>query len=359
MTPAPILIRPDADSVDNNGFVWRHGSAAAADFSLWLNPVPELSRKRAGGGGGGGGGGRSSSSSSPSFSGGRSSSGTTSSSSSSSSSFGTSANSVKGFTPGTVSGGAGVYGSSAARGIANPYTISSGSFAGRTAGGGTRNGVYGSSSYGSGYTTVAAGAGAGALVGGAVGARGFPFIYWPVYYPYAPYYYGSHIYGPENNSSRPGGSMTLYVLQAPNGVNQSANNFALYGDANSVADVWDSVKPICGVGPALQANFTVSPNNTVQYYRASSFALLLQDYSSNLPNITTDAAGASSDNVTQPPAPLPSGVDATYLDCLNSTIGTFVPLLDTAVSNEAASLIGAAGFAPVIALLVAMLSYVS
>ena len=89
-----------------------------------------LQRRKGGGGGrggGGGGGGRSSSSSgssSSSSSGGSSSAGRSSSSSAS-----------KGFTPGSVSGGRSVYGSPGGFGIPNRYSITSGSFAGRQAGG--------------------------------------------------------------------------------------------------------------------------------------------------------------------------------------------------------------------------------
>lgn len=105
---------------------------------------------------------------------------------------------------------------------------------------------------------------------------GFPFIFWPVFWPNN--YYGSRVYGPANNDTRPGGEQTLYVLAPPAGVDTTdgANNFALYGDANSVDAVWTTLQSGCGVGDQLAANYSINPNQTVQWYRGSSFALLLE-----------------------------------------------------------------------------------
>ena len=147
----------------------------------------------------------------------------------------------------------------------------------------------------------------------------------PLYYPAYGGYYGNRIYN--DSSSRPGGSMTLYVSEAPEGVDQSSNNFALYGDMNSVASVFQSVQSACQVGSTLQPNFTdVNPNTTVQYYRASSFSLLLQGYSSGLPNITVDANGDSNQTVDQAPAPLPSSVNQTCEFTLTSPISCVLML---------------------------------
>lgn len=212
-----------------------------------------------------------------------------------------------------------------------------------------RSNVYGSGNYGSGYTYATAGAATG-LVAGSVASRGFPYYYWPVWYPSYPYYYGSSAY--RDNNQRPGGAMTLYVLTAPPGVDQQQNNFGLYGDINSVASVFESIKGSCPIGTALQPNFTLSPNMTVQYYRASSFSLVLDGYNSNSPNITVDANGESNQTVTAATAPIPSGANSSYLACLNSTIGNAVPLLSDSATNAAGRLSHATiGLAPTLALL--------
>lgn len=288
-----------------------------------------LQRRKGGGGGrgggGGGGGGRSSSSSgssSSSSSGGSSSAGRSSSSSSSAS---------KGFTPGSVSGGRSVYGSPGGFGIPNRYSITSGSFAGRQAGGGTRNNVYGSPYYGSGYTGGYASR--GLLAGGAVGGLGFPFIFWPVAFGGYGGYYGSREL---NRDDRPGGNMTQYSLTPPSTVtNTTANEFALYGDANSVDQVFQTLKSTCGVQDQLASNFTINPNQAVQYYRGSSFAILLNGYNNTQPIVDGDVSGntTSADYSATPPAiTTVQGVDTNYFNCLNSTTGTNVALIDGALT---------------------------
>ncbi|PWN31892.1 uncharacterized protein FA14DRAFT_162250 [Meira miltonrushii] len=289
-----------------------------------------LQRRRGGGGGGRGGGGGISSSS-----GGRSSGGSSSSSSSGSSagrsSSSSSSTASKGFTPGSVSGGRNVYGSTGGFGIPNRYSITSGSFVGRQAGGGTRNNVYGSPYYGSGYTGGYASR--GLLAGGAVGGLGFPFIFWPVTFGAYSGYYGSSQY---RNGDRPGGNMTQYSLTPPSTVtNTTANEFALYGDANSVDQIFQSLKADCGVQNQLASNFTINPNQAVQYYRGSSFAILLNGYNNTQPNVDGDVSGntTSSDySATPPPITTVQGVDTNYFNCLNSTTGNNVPLIDGAMT---------------------------
>lgn len=283
-----------------------------------------LQRRKGGGGGRGGGGGFGGVSSS---SGGRSSS----SSSGGTTSGGRSSSASKGFTPGSVSGGRNVYGSTGGFGIPNRYSITSGSFVGRQAGGGTRNNVYGSPYYGSGYTNGYASR--GLLAGGAVGGLGFPFIFWPVAFGGYGGYYGSREL---NRDDRPGGNVTQYTLTPPDSVtNTSANQFALYGDANSVDQIFQLVKEDCGVQNQLAANFTINPNQAVQYYRGSSFAILLNGYNNTQPNVEGDVSGNTTSAVYSAPPPAITtvqGVDTSYFDCLNSTTGKNVPLVDGAFS---------------------------
>jgi hypothetical protein len=125
--------------------------------------------------------------------------------------------------------------------------------------------------------------------------------------------------------------MTQYTLAPPANVTDAANNmFALYGDLNSVDGVFQTLVSGCGVSSTLASNFSINPNQTVQYYRGSSFALMLDGYDNMQPNIT-DTSGNSTE-VTQPLAALPTAVDTDYLACLNDTIGPNVGLLDAATS---------------------------
>jgi len=63
------------------------------------------------------------------------------------------------------------------------------------------------------------------------------------------------------------------------------------------------------------------PEEVVQYYRASSAALMLEGYNNT---------AQLSDNTTLPDTPLPANVDTNLLACLNQTIGAAVPLVDAA-----------------------------
>lgn len=63
------------------------------------------------------------------------------------------------------------------------------------------------------------------------------------------------------------------------------------------------------------------PEQAIQYYRASSVALTLDDYNN------TGALGSDG----TPNTPLPSNIDTNFLNCLNDTIGAAVPLVDGAM----------------------------
>ena len=84
-----------------------------------------------------------------------------------------------------------------------------------------------------------------------------------------------------------------------------ANTFALYGDVASVSDLVPILAESCGVvDDTAGQNLTATPDCTflglrtgvsstfiavaVQYYRGSSFLLLLEGYDNGLPNIETD-----------------------------------------------------------------------
>lgn len=203
-------------------------------------------------------------------------------------------------------------------------TIPSGQpFAGRVQGGGSRNNVYGSSTYGSGYPI-----GSSALGYGVAGA-GFPFFFWPVVWGgglgYGGAYLYNHDYGNSDNPDRPGGPMVLATFNSPT----SNSTFRLLADNSTATSLIQSVDSSCTLGPSSTFTVPYNPNDTfaprpeeaVQYYRASSVVLSLDGY-----NDTT----VLQENPTGPDVPLPGWVDSTTLDCLNQTIGAAVPLIDGA-----------------------------
>ena len=165
----------------------------------------------------------------------------------------------------------------------------------------------------------------------------FPFMFWPVFFPIYPYYYGSSIYGPQNNSSRPGGNLQAYTLLpawAPNATSQGAagpsgNTFAIYGDSNSVQDLVPILAATCGASNVYGQNVSVTPFNAVQFYRGDSFSLHLDDYNNTLPNIEVQNPSQSFTDPDVDSAPLPTTVNQTYFNCLNTTVGSYVGLLDS------------------------------
>ncbi|KAG9093376.1 hypothetical protein FRC06_011541 [Ceratobasidium sp. 370] len=304
LLPSSKRYSPRYDEVDK-----RENSELIREFDLRLVP-------RAGGGGRGGGGGG----------GGKGGSG--------------GGGGAGGGSRGGVSFGAGSRGASSySRGGGSPTTIPSGTtFAGRSMGGGSRDQVYGSSRYGSGYTY----GGAGSSVAG----RGFPFGYWPIFVPVGAggAYYGYHEYGPANNGSRPGGAMQYAVVRSSDWppenttapINNATASYYIVGDADSVSAMMEVLVADCSVvnatGMAVDDNNpAVHVEQAVQYYRASSFMLALSSYN----NTANLASNAPKDNNTAPPAPetdtpLPAGTNTTFLNCLNTTIGEALPIMDAA-----------------------------
>ncbi|KAH7906651.1 hypothetical protein BJ138DRAFT_1093846 [Hygrophoropsis aurantiaca] len=275
--------------------------------------IQNIGRRKGGGGGGSKGG---------SSSGGKSGS---SGGSKGGSSGGSSGSSGK-QTSVPLSGSSGSKSSATAygRGGGNPVTIPSGQlFAGRSAGGATRDQVYGSRQYGSGYPGV---------TGRGVAGRGFPFWFWPVIWGSAIGGSGSylvdHEYGDSFNTSRLGGPMAEATFIS-SGTNTT---FHLLADNSTVSSLITSVDGNCSSSLASSSSTTPQPFNAsapgvpqpeqaIQYYRSSTVVLTLDGYNNS-------ATLSSDDNA--PDSPLPSGIDTTLLDCLNYTIGQAAPLVDGA-----------------------------
>jgi len=278
------------------------------------NPKRLYRRKGGGGGGKGGGGGGSSTGKS---SGSSSTGGSTSGGSSSSSSPKTK---TVPLTSSTASGksSAVAYGS----GGGKPITIPTGQiFAGRSAGGGLRNQIYGTSTYGSGYPGIA---GRGVL------GRGFPFWFWPVVWggvPVGSYLYASE-YGNSYNTTRVGGPMAEATFIS----NSTNTTFHVLSDNSTISSLISSIDANCSSSLSSSSSTSPQPYNAsvsgapqpeqaIQYYRASSIVLTLDGYNNS-------ATLNSNPNVTD--SSLPSGIDTTLLNCLNQTIALSAPLISGA-----------------------------
>jgi len=206
-------------------------------------------------------------------------------------------------------------------------------FAGRQEGGAVRSGIYGTSTYGSGY-----GPGYNSL-GRGVSGLGFPYIFWPVVWGsglgYGPAYLHDSEYGAPDNSSRPGGALYQVQLQPE----PPSETYFILTDNSTLQSLIDSIASNC-----TGANFTSLlpfeataspplPEQAIQYYRASSIVLTLNGYNNT---------AALSDNDTLPNVPLPTIQNTTFLTCVNETIGAAAPLIEdisvsTAGENSASS----------------------
>ncbi|KZP09696.1 hypothetical protein FIBSPDRAFT_873340, partial [Athelia psychrophila] len=161
-------------------------------------------------------------------------------------------------------------------------TIPSGStFSGRSVGGGTRNSIYGTSTYGSGYPV--------SYSCRDVYACRFPYYYRPVVYPVGEN--GGHdgAYGDTSNTTRPGGPMAMatFILNSDN------TTFWVIADNSTVAALITTIDTNCTLylssasspSPvplsAVSSTSVPQPEQAVQYYRASSVVLSLAGYNNS------------------------------------------------------------------------------
>ncbi|KAL0960247.1 hypothetical protein HGRIS_011879 [Hohenbuehelia grisea] len=239
-------------------------------------------------------------------------------------------------------GGSTLTASTCGKGGGRSSTIPKGQFfAGRQQGGGTRDQVFGSKTFGSGYPNV---------TGRGVAGRDLPFCFWLITWGgvagAGPAYLRTREYGRGGNNSRPGGVM-VYAIFSSNPANQSS--FRVLADNQTIVNLIDGIHSYCSsnLGPVssttpLAYNDTSGaspqPEQPIQYFRASSVALTLDGYNNS----------ATFTNEGTPDTPLPGNIDTTLLNCLNQTIGLAVPLIDGADSRWAASNMGFLGLAWVI-----------
>ena len=130
------------------------------------------------------------------------------------------------------------------------------------------------------------------------------------------------------------------MTQAQFQSNSTGTTFHVLTDNSTLVSLIDSIRSNCtdlssnsSTAPASYNGSSATdpqPEQAIQYYRSSSVVLTLDGYNNS---------AALSDNENTTATPLPSGIDTTLLDCLNSTIGDAVPLVDAAVAETSAALL--------------------
>ncbi|KAF5330167.1 hypothetical protein D9611_010640 [Ephemerocybe angulata] len=206
-------------------------------------------------------------------------------------------------------------------------------FAGRIAGGGTRDTVYGTRTYGSGYPGVGRG----------TSGRGLPFFFWPLSWPLAVgagtgaglYLHNNNEYGTPSNSSRPGGPMSYAIFPSTSVAPNTPSTFRFLADNTTVALMNLEVKAACGTLIDMTATYLTvpfgdsetapAPEQAVQYFRASSGVLTLDGYN----NSATYAVEGAADST------FPDNTNLGLLSCLNATLGMNLPLIDGATGLQA------------------------
>jgi len=123
----------------------------------------------------------------------------------------------------------------------------------------------------------------------------------------------------------------VQVTAAFTSSSQQSTTFRLLADNATVVELIQDIVTACSgnltsPGSIVPTAYNDSipapkPEQTVQYYRASTVALTLDGYNNT---------GAFSEDDNTPDTPLPTNIDTNLLNCLNTTIGEAVPLVDAA-----------------------------
>jgi hypothetical protein len=172
-------------------------------------------------------------------------------------------------------------------------------------------------------------------------------------YSHYHYYEFHYQYGNANNSSRPGGQL----VQAPFQSKSQNTTLHIIADRATTTSLIESITSACSQNlntTAISAsqfdpNTTnaVKPEQAIQYYRASSVVLTLDGYNNT---------AALDGDPNAPPVPLPGWVDRGLLDCVNSTIGAEVPLVDGSSSSGAPVGMGGVDMHGVVAVVLCLLA---
>ncbi|KAF9035270.1 hypothetical protein BJ165DRAFT_1355899 [Panaeolus papilionaceus] len=250
----------------------------------------------------------------------------------------------------------------------NNYFENSHPFGGRECGGGIRDSVYGNSIYGSGYP--------GQTERGVEG-RGFPFFFYPITFPVGngpDYLYREGEYGNATDPSRPGGPLFQFSVY-PVVTYQSTPPYKVHivSDNATVQFLNIAIAFSCpqysGTPTAIAINTPVPvtynkssdpleysplPEDIIQYYRASSVALILEGY-----NNTNTVFNTTNTSLTLPPLTLAPNISRDFIDCINHTIGLSVPLVGGAITRDAPNGVDNGVYAGVLSVFVIWLSVCS
>ena len=266
-----------------------------------------------------------------------------------------------------------------ASGGGDQYTIPVGRFQNKKVGGGTRNQIYGSARYGSGYgryTTDANGTSYEAELNLNIAGRDFPFGYPPI--SWGPYGGGKeyewfpaedvpgvafidsiyldpyHANNPQNYGAMAAnkGNQTWFIVADAATINilwevlllpedkggcnldrdRSRKGTVGYGFGSDLDDerLWYFITT--GISDPLRYPIELKPWNVVQYYRASSVILANNTYDNTFahfasPNNITDGRLNNTDYWAASPLNT-TGVDLDYLKCLNTTIAAAIPIIN-------------------------------
>lgn len=137
-----------------------------------------------------------------------------------------------------------------------------------------------------------------------------------------------------NESLRPGGALVEAIVQPS--WNTSSVTYRVIGDNVSVTTVFDALVANCSIANSTSAvsAFTPSPltwplpEQVIQYYRASSFAVSLDGYNNTAALVSNMPVSNSSGPNTLVDTPFPTNINMTLLQCINATVGASVPLVD-------------------------------
>lgn len=144
--------------------------------------------------------------------------------------------------------------------------------------------------------------------------------------------------------------MTTLTFQSANPSDPNNSTFHVLADNSTSASLLTSIYESCSSlftpsSPSTSNNSLPMPLNdtdvnspkpeqAVQFYRASSVALTLDGYNNSAAlSAAVTSGNASAESVQD--TPLPERYDANLLDCLNTTIGDAVPLIDGASARWA------------------------
>jgi hypothetical protein len=207
-------------------------------------------------------------------------------------------------------------------------------FGGRAIGGGNRKDIYGTRIFGSGYP---AGYEASNPSNSSVAGRGFPYGTWPI--SWGTYHGGEEYSTPDVAVIRPGGQLaTAQVSTTDTSKWPGASPDEMYtiiGDRDSVMFMLEDLVWWCHAVPrwprafevvaASSNNNSIRPESVIQYYRASSFALVYTGYNNSFA-INSTSQTIDYDQST----PLPSSIaNSQFLNCINHTIGAAIPIIDS------------------------------